>query len=178
MYQMVKAGDPKLQNKQSVERCVLILNFLRLVMQVVLPKETLCWLVYNGREPNKFYSTSSINHLWSHFSNFILFVSSYFVASIHIKLTKNNEKYQNYPKISIKITKNMEITKINANIFILLHNIHEQKQLIMTWFQSWYDMICHDEEISSMFLFISHRDSTHIQYVTPSDVTGAFLKGR
>ncbi|XP_062618793.1 cilia- and flagella-associated protein 54-like [Saccostrea cucullata] len=48
MYQMVKAGDPKLQNKQSVERCVLILNFLRLVMQVVLPKETLCWLVYNG----------------------------------------------------------------------------------------------------------------------------------
>nr|XP_022298602.1 cilia- and flagella-associated protein 54-like isoform X1 [Crassostrea virginica] len=48
MYQMVKSGDPKLQNKQSVERCVLILNFLRLVMQVVLPKETLCWLVYNG----------------------------------------------------------------------------------------------------------------------------------
>nr|XP_034306398.1 cilia- and flagella-associated protein 54 isoform X5 [Crassostrea gigas] len=48
MYQMVKAADPKLQNKQSVERCVLILNFLRLVMQVVLPKETLCWLVYNG----------------------------------------------------------------------------------------------------------------------------------
>ncbi|XP_056000170.1 cilia- and flagella-associated protein 54-like isoform X4 [Ostrea edulis] len=48
MYQMVKARDPKLQNKQSVERCVLILNFLRLVMQVVLPKETLCWLVYNG----------------------------------------------------------------------------------------------------------------------------------
>lgn len=52
MYQMVKAADPKLQNKQSVERCVLILNFLRLVMQVVLPKETLCWLVYNGRKFN------------------------------------------------------------------------------------------------------------------------------
>ncbi|KAK3102398.1 hypothetical protein FSP39_011137 [Pinctada imbricata] len=48
MYQMVKAADPKLQNKQSVERCVMILNFLRLVMQVVLPKESLCWLVYNG----------------------------------------------------------------------------------------------------------------------------------
>ncbi|XP_046336681.2 cilia- and flagella-associated protein 54-like isoform X2 [Haliotis rufescens] len=48
MYQVVKLSDPKLQNKQSVDRCVQILIFLRLVMQVVLPKESLCWLVYNG----------------------------------------------------------------------------------------------------------------------------------
>ena len=48
MYQVVRVGDPKLQNKQSVDRCVQILDFLRLVMQVVLPKEKLCWLVYNG----------------------------------------------------------------------------------------------------------------------------------
>lgn len=48
MYQVVRVSDPKLQNKQSVDRCVQILAFLRLVMQVVLPKEKLCWLVYNG----------------------------------------------------------------------------------------------------------------------------------
>ncbi|XP_069141650.1 cilia- and flagella-associated protein 54-like isoform X4 [Argopecten irradians] len=48
MYQVVRVGDPKLQNKQSVDRCVQILSFLRLVMQVVLPQEKLCWLVYNG----------------------------------------------------------------------------------------------------------------------------------
>ncbi|XP_041347318.1 cilia- and flagella-associated protein 54-like [Gigantopelta aegis] len=47
-YRMVKMSDPKLQNKQSVDRCVDILAFLRLVMQVILPKESLCWLVYNG----------------------------------------------------------------------------------------------------------------------------------
>lgn len=48
MYQTVRMADPKLQNKQSTDRCVHILAFLRLVMQVVLPKESLCWLVYNG----------------------------------------------------------------------------------------------------------------------------------
>ncbi|KAK7503699.1 hypothetical protein BaRGS_00005238, partial [Batillaria attramentaria] len=48
MYQMVRLSDPQLQNKQSVERCVHILGFLRLVMQVVLPRESLCWLVFNG----------------------------------------------------------------------------------------------------------------------------------
>lgn len=48
MYQVVRLSDPKLQNKQSVERCVQILSFLRLVMQVVLPRESLCWLVFNG----------------------------------------------------------------------------------------------------------------------------------
>ena len=48
MYQVVRLSDPKLQNKQSVERCVHILGFLRLVMQVVLPRESLCWLIFNG----------------------------------------------------------------------------------------------------------------------------------
>jgi hypothetical protein len=49
MYQVVRLSDPKLQNKQSVERCVHILGFLRLVLQVVLPRESLCWLVFNGQ---------------------------------------------------------------------------------------------------------------------------------
>ncbi|XP_063397833.1 cilia- and flagella-associated protein 54-like isoform X1 [Mytilus trossulus] len=48
MYQTVRMVDPKLQNTQSTDKCVHILSFLRLVMQVVLPKESLCWLVYNG----------------------------------------------------------------------------------------------------------------------------------
>jgi len=48
MYQVVKVSDPKLQNVQNVTNCVHILSFLRLVMQVILPIEKLCWLVYNG----------------------------------------------------------------------------------------------------------------------------------
>ncbi|KAK3608116.1 hypothetical protein CHS0354_004771 [Potamilus streckersoni] len=47
-YEVNRVQDPKLQNKQSSARCVQILSFLRLVMQIVLPKENLCWLVYNG----------------------------------------------------------------------------------------------------------------------------------
>ncbi|XP_052282343.1 cilia- and flagella-associated protein 54-like isoform X6 [Dreissena polymorpha] len=48
MYHVVKVSDPKLQNAQNVENCVKILAFLRLVTQVILPIERLCWLVYNG----------------------------------------------------------------------------------------------------------------------------------
>ena len=47
-YQCVKMHDPKLQNLESVEKCIQFLAFLRLVTQVILPKETLCWLVFNG----------------------------------------------------------------------------------------------------------------------------------
>ncbi|XP_025107174.1 cilia- and flagella-associated protein 54-like isoform X1 [Pomacea canaliculata] len=48
MYQVVRLSDPKLQSKQSVDHCVHILHFLRLVMQVLLPRESLCWLLFNG----------------------------------------------------------------------------------------------------------------------------------
>ncbi|XP_053377953.1 cilia- and flagella-associated protein 54-like isoform X4 [Mercenaria mercenaria] len=48
MYQVVRSSDPKLQNAQNVVNCVQILTFLRLVTQVILPIEKLCWLVYNG----------------------------------------------------------------------------------------------------------------------------------
>ncbi|XP_067928992.1 cilia- and flagella-associated protein 54-like [Watersipora subatra] len=48
MFQVVKLGDAKMQNVETVDACIRILNFLRLVMQVVLPKDKLCWLVYNG----------------------------------------------------------------------------------------------------------------------------------
>lgn len=49
MYQVVRSSDPKLQNTQNVTNCVQILSFLRLVIQVILPIEKLCWLVYNGK---------------------------------------------------------------------------------------------------------------------------------
>ncbi|ESO99723.1 hypothetical protein LOTGIDRAFT_238728 [Lottia gigantea] len=48
LYQMIKGNDDKLQNKQSVDKCLQILSFLRLLMQIILPKERLCWLIYNG----------------------------------------------------------------------------------------------------------------------------------
>ena len=49
MFQVVKLSDPKLQNTETVDACIRILNFLRLITQVILPKEKLCWLVFNGR---------------------------------------------------------------------------------------------------------------------------------
>ncbi|XP_053319636.1 cilia- and flagella-associated protein 54 [Spea bombifrons] len=48
MYQLVKTSDPNLQNEESVKKCLSILSFLQLVMQVVLPQEHLCWLIFNG----------------------------------------------------------------------------------------------------------------------------------
>ncbi|XP_052780184.1 cilia- and flagella-associated protein 54-like isoform X4 [Mya arenaria] len=48
MYQVIRVSDPKLQNTQNITNCVKILTFLRLVTQVILPIEKLCWLVYNG----------------------------------------------------------------------------------------------------------------------------------
>ncbi|XP_068951170.1 cilia- and flagella-associated protein 54 [Petaurus breviceps papuanus] len=47
-YQMVCASDPHLQNEISVSQCFNILSSLRLIMQVALPQETLCWIIYNG----------------------------------------------------------------------------------------------------------------------------------
>ncbi|KAG9490483.1 hypothetical protein GDO78_006036 [Eleutherodactylus coqui] len=48
MYQLVKTNDASLQNAESVKKCLNILSFLQLIMQVVLPQEHLCWLIFNG----------------------------------------------------------------------------------------------------------------------------------
>uniref|UniRef100_A0A2K5ECA2 Cilia and flagella associated protein 54 n=1 Tax=Aotus nancymaae TaxID=37293 RepID=A0A2K5ECA2_AOTNA len=47
-YQLVCDGDENLQNKESVVQCLHILSFLRLIMQVALPQEHLCWIIFNG----------------------------------------------------------------------------------------------------------------------------------
>ncbi|XP_051890135.1 cilia- and flagella-associated protein 54 [Pristis pectinata] len=47
-YQVVKKVDPKLLNLESKKKCMSILKFLRLIMQVALPKEHLFWLIFNG----------------------------------------------------------------------------------------------------------------------------------
>ncbi|XP_072097440.1 cilia- and flagella-associated protein 54 isoform X4 [Mobula birostris] len=47
-YQMVKKVDLKLLNLESRKKCRSILNFLRLIMQVALPKEHLFWIIFNG----------------------------------------------------------------------------------------------------------------------------------
>ncbi|XP_071960070.1 cilia- and flagella-associated protein 54-like [Antedon mediterranea] len=47
-YQLVLQSDSKLQNTESVSKCLKLLAFLRLITQIVLNRETLCWLVYNG----------------------------------------------------------------------------------------------------------------------------------
>ncbi|XP_074644355.1 cilia- and flagella-associated protein 54-like [Tubulanus polymorphus] len=47
-YQVIRLSDPKLQNKESIDDSIRLLSFLRLVTQVVLPQEKLCWLVFNG----------------------------------------------------------------------------------------------------------------------------------
>uniref|UniRef100_A0A4W3JAL1 Cilia and flagella associated protein 54 n=1 Tax=Callorhinchus milii TaxID=7868 RepID=A0A4W3JAL1_CALMI len=47
-YQLVIDSDGSLLNLESMKKCMNILTFLRLIMQVVLPQERLCWLIYNG----------------------------------------------------------------------------------------------------------------------------------
>ncbi|NXG20140.1 CFA54 protein, partial [Grallaria varia] len=48
IYQMVCSSDRNLQNQESLQTCFNVLASLRLTMQVALPQENLCWLVYNG----------------------------------------------------------------------------------------------------------------------------------
>ncbi|XP_040264159.1 cilia- and flagella-associated protein 54 [Bufo bufo] len=48
MYQLVKTSDANLRNPESVKKCLNILSFLQLIMEVVLPQEHLCWLIFNG----------------------------------------------------------------------------------------------------------------------------------
>ncbi|KAI0225762.1 Cilia- and flagella-associated protein 54 [Lamellibrachia satsuma] len=47
-YEVIRTYDPKLLNTESVDKCLHLLSFLTLVTQVILPKESLYWLVYNG----------------------------------------------------------------------------------------------------------------------------------
>ncbi|XP_074258488.1 cilia- and flagella-associated protein 54 isoform X2 [Saimiri boliviensis] len=47
-YQLVCDSDENLQNKESMIQCLHILSFLRLIMQVALPQEHLCWIIFNG----------------------------------------------------------------------------------------------------------------------------------
>ncbi|XP_029453389.1 cilia- and flagella-associated protein 54 [Rhinatrema bivittatum] len=48
IYQIVKTSDVNLKGEDSVKKCLSILSLLRLNMQLVLPQEHLCWLIYNG----------------------------------------------------------------------------------------------------------------------------------
>uniref|UniRef100_A0A8B9E231 Cilia and flagella associated protein 54 n=1 Tax=Anser cygnoides TaxID=8845 RepID=A0A8B9E231_ANSCY len=48
IYQMVCSNDRNLQNQESLKTCFNVLSSLRLTMQVALPQENLCWLIYNG----------------------------------------------------------------------------------------------------------------------------------
>ncbi|XP_050995602.1 cilia- and flagella-associated protein 54 [Acomys russatus] len=47
-YKLVCDSDANLQNKESVSQCLHILSSLRLIMQVALPQEHLCWTIFNG----------------------------------------------------------------------------------------------------------------------------------
>ncbi|NXI45329.1 CFA54 protein, partial [Galbula dea] len=48
IYQMVCSSDRNLQNQESLQTCFKVLSSLQLTMQVALPQENLCWLIYNG----------------------------------------------------------------------------------------------------------------------------------
>ncbi|XP_076776112.1 cilia- and flagella-associated protein 54 isoform X3 [Arvicanthis niloticus] len=47
-YQLVCESDANLKNEESVRQCLHILSSFRLIMQVALPQEHLCWIVFNG----------------------------------------------------------------------------------------------------------------------------------
>ncbi|XP_064899545.1 cilia- and flagella-associated protein 54 isoform X2 [Columba livia] len=48
IYQLVCSSDRNLQNQESLQTCFNVLSSLRVTMQVALPQESLCWLIYNG----------------------------------------------------------------------------------------------------------------------------------
>uniref|UniRef100_A0A8D0BZ88 Uncharacterized protein n=1 Tax=Salvator merianae TaxID=96440 RepID=A0A8D0BZ88_SALMN len=48
IYKIVCNNDIDLMNQESVKTCYELLATLQLIMQVTLPYEHLCWLVYNG----------------------------------------------------------------------------------------------------------------------------------
>ncbi|NXB36886.1 CFA54 protein, partial [Eulacestoma nigropectus] len=48
IYQTVCSSGRNLQNQESLQTCLSVLTSLRLTMQVALPQENLCWLIYNG----------------------------------------------------------------------------------------------------------------------------------
>nr|XP_056702505.1 cilia- and flagella-associated protein 54 [Euleptes europaea] len=48
MYRMVCNNDMDLLNRESLKSCFTILSIFRLIMQMTLPHEHLCWIVYNG----------------------------------------------------------------------------------------------------------------------------------
>ncbi|XP_053108413.1 cilia- and flagella-associated protein 54 isoform X2 [Hemicordylus capensis] len=48
LYKMVCDADVDLLNQESLNTCFRILSTLQLIMQMILPHENLCWLVYNG----------------------------------------------------------------------------------------------------------------------------------
>ncbi|KFO14390.1 Uncharacterized protein C12orf55, partial [Balearica regulorum gibbericeps] len=48
IYQMIYSSDRNLQNQGSLQTCFNVLSSLRLAMQVALPQENFCWLIYNG----------------------------------------------------------------------------------------------------------------------------------
>ncbi|XP_051857194.1 cilia- and flagella-associated protein 54 [Antechinus flavipes] len=48
LYHVICANDPHFGNELSVNQCFDILSTWRLIMQVALPFEKLCWIVYNG----------------------------------------------------------------------------------------------------------------------------------
>ncbi|NWW80069.1 CFA54 protein, partial [Climacteris rufus] len=48
IYKMVCSSDRNLQNQESLQTCLSVLTSLQLTMQVALPQENLCWLIYNG----------------------------------------------------------------------------------------------------------------------------------
>nr|XP_060633260.1 cilia- and flagella-associated protein 54 [Anolis sagrei ordinatus] len=48
IYRMVCDDDIDLLNQESVKTCFRILTMLQIIMQMTLPHEHLCWLVYNG----------------------------------------------------------------------------------------------------------------------------------
>ncbi|XP_055483799.1 cilia- and flagella-associated protein 54 [Psammomys obesus] len=47
-YELMCESDANLQNKDSMRQCLHILSTFRMIMQVALPQEHLCWIIFNG----------------------------------------------------------------------------------------------------------------------------------
>uniref|UniRef100_A0A8C4TX57 Uncharacterized protein n=1 Tax=Falco tinnunculus TaxID=100819 RepID=A0A8C4TX57_FALTI len=86
IYQMVCSSDRHLQNQESLKTCFNVLSSLRLTMQVALPQENLCWLIYNGEKgvsgdaAVKFIKLAFSYEEWDVFDSAIGFVVNFLQA--------------------------------------------------------------------------------------------------
>lgn len=103
----LERGRGREPSLDSIQKLLSVLGFLRLMMQAVLPQESLCWLIYNGAA------------LWVIYSVFIQLVI-YMCCVPHVVfslLQKGNIKIQN-------VCIGLRVLSVKHNRYVILNVKH------------------------------------------------------